>query len=361
MTIELQRGERRHAACQMADNEAVLALALALAIGLLTGQGPSLLAKSEFICRTDGWQGYSAEVGDYLWWSPTKILALLADDRRQLIDLQSKTKRDIEIAPKFISLGQLSPDRSKVLVTILAEHLASWSVVDLQGKLLAGPGLVSLLAPVHTPDSDEGYINPEAVWSDDGKTILQIQAWANDDGETLEIVKFALDGLRPGLKVQLEKLPSDSYPLIHGNQVILQRNDLDDGEIPKTFQYVECDLSHPVVRKTWTVNLPPGWVVAEFIPSPDFKRALWLFGKPGAGLKPTKNRPFPMTYPYRAISLWTSGLHGEKMTEVGELDFASDDEAIQEIGYQLFGNLKWSPDKKRASFIYRWKLYTVPV
>ncbi len=64
-------------------------------------------------------------------------------------------------------------------------------------------------------------------------------------------------------------------------------------------------------------------------------------------------------YPYRSVSLWTSGLHGDKMTEIGVLPFHTEDVVKQMDHYQHFGGVLWNPDSKRVSFIYQRKLYIV--
>ena len=105
----------------------------------------------------------------------------------------------------------------------------------------------------------------------------------------------------------------------------------------------------------WSVRAPTGRYFISFHPSPDYQKAVWVIGDPG------KERVdyFGQT-PTKSISLWTSGLHGEGMKEIGSIGMPSQDQPRIVDDYQHFGEVQWSPDCRHVSFIYKRVLYLAP-
>ncbi|HZT40651.1 MAG TPA: hypothetical protein VFA07_00610 [Chthonomonadaceae bacterium] len=55
----------------------------------------------------------------------------------------------------------------------------------------------------------------------------------------------------------------------------------------------------------------------------------------------------------KTFGLWVSHLDGSQLREIGHINYQPDDEVPQDI--------RWTPDGKRLSFLYKGALYTVPV
>ena len=172
-----------------------------------------------------------------------------------------------------------------------------------------------------------------------------------NDHVELQVTERSLRDLREG--VRFPKVVSEVWgPLL---RVFRDRALLTSYQSPASrgLSLWEWDLKDPSsTTRKWKVRAPKGRLILDYLPSPDFKRAVWTMGRPG----PTQLSGWS---PYRSISLWSSGLHGEGMREIGEVPFPAKGVDGQTDHYQRFGELQWNPDFKRISFVYYRRLYVI--
>jgi hypothetical protein len=119
------------------------------------------------------------------------------------------------------------------------------------------------------------------------------------------------------------------------------------------YEMTGWNLATPEQRRTWKVTAPKGWAILDYMPSLDGKKALWRMGE--RNVKPLTETG----YPYYAIGLWSSGLHGENMKRIGVLRFPTKDQDKLMDHYQHLGEFQWNPDGVHVSFIYQRKLYMI--
>lgn len=135
-----------------------------------------------------------------------------------------------------------------------------------------------------------------------------------------------------------------------------------------SWQFAQCDLDllhtpsgrvAAVPTHAFRVHLPPGLHVELVDPfpvlSPQGDRLAWLAAREYAPPNsPWLRRIWTFFGQHRQtlIGLWVSRLDGNQMQEIGHLAYRPKEEVPQDI--------RWTPDGKRLSFLYKGGLYTVP-
>jgi hypothetical protein len=355
----------------------MLCALVAAASVLHFGQEPVLQDRWKLVTEVDHWQEAQLTVGLYLWWSPSKILIALPDDKQELFDTARKAALPFSAPAAVEGQWAVSPDRSKVITQDWKGQQITWRITDPTGRKLFGSWSIHSRTSPPQLDQDRGYGPPEVQWSEDGSRIYQIEYWPTGRSEIL-----VSDSDKPhGKPVRgwtysrmasqvTERDPAHperslAFPVtsvatwhasivVHAGKALLVPYDFDNRRFPLR----EWELKHPAAVRRWTVKAPTGMRILEYRPSPNYKKAAWVMGRPGANLGGYADES---GYPYRAISLWTSGLHGEGLREIGQIPFGTNNADKQMDHYQHFGGLLWNPDCKRVSFICYRKLYTVDV
>ncbi|MFI5384889.1 MAG: hypothetical protein ACHQ50_02105 [Fimbriimonadales bacterium] len=319
-----------------------------------SGPEPLLLERATLITNVGNWVEVQLAVGDYLWWSPTQVLAFSGENEETLIEIKTKARTHAHAPALRPHQWQLSPDRKMVIHEKWEGRKLTWTITDPTGVKQFGSWSIASRTPQSMPDADAGYADPEAKWSEDGKSIYQIECWPQGSSLCFQVTE------RPTARPEI----GHAYPVavttdrattldVHDGKALMipyQRQD------PKEFTLKEWNLdSRAKSLREWKIAAPKGHVIIDYTPSPDFRKALWLMGQPGAKILDATN-----AYPYRSISLWTSDLHGENMKEIGAIPFQTEDDMKQMDHFQHFGGLLWNPDCAHVSFIYYRKLYIVP-
>lgn len=314
---------------------------------------PHLLDRATMITKVGNWVEYQLAVGEYRWWSPTQILAMATPETEVLIDVNTKRKTLVR-APAARHQGDLSPDHTRVISQRWNGKQITWTITDPSGAKNFGSWTITSRTPPPHMDVITGYIAPRAVWSPDGKTIYQTESWPGGNGLYFQVTERPASHPQDGHAYPVATTYLDLPAIVvHGGKVLAIPYDSHD----PTFRDIhEWTLSSPekIPRQEWTVRAPKGQVIVQFAPSPDRRKMLWLMGRSGKKILNENTG-----YPYRSISLWVSGLHGENMREIGNLPFGTNNEDKQMNCYQHFGCLLWNPDSAHVSFIYNRKLYMV--
>ena len=114
---------------------------------------------------------------------------------------------------------------------------------------------------------------------------------------------------------------------------------------------------HGSVRK-FKIHMPSYVVLVDLAFSPHGDRIAWVLMQthpsPASALL---HRILPMVklVPKTVTGLWVSQIDGSNLHEIGHLDNPSGPNKIPPIDY-----VRWLPDGKKLSFVYRDALYTVP-
>ena len=314
---------------------------------------PQLLSVSRLITEVGPWVERQYTVGDYRWWSPHQILAFYGDKDERLIDIERKTVIPFPCPAVRDHDRNLSPDRTMVIRQIPRERTVAWLVTDPAGRKVLGSWSIPSRAGLRIMSADYGYEAPKAVWSATGHSIYQVVFGPEGAGFVCKVAERPLPGLEAVRAFPpVTTLEWDTHLLVHHGKALLVSALWPDG---RTFTLREWELAEPVkTARQWKVIAPNGQVMVDYKPSPDFRKALWLMGRPGA---PVEDKLNPM--PKRSISLWVSGLHGDHMTEIGAISFPNETVAERADKWQHFGALEWNPDCEHVSFIYFRKLYMV--
>lgn len=318
-----------------------------------TQREPLLLDRATMITKVGNWLEYQLAVGEYRWWSPTQILAMATDQTEVLIDVNTK-KRTLVRASAARHQEDLSPDHTKVITQEWKGKQITWTITDPSGVKQFGSWTITSHTPQPQMDQITGYGPPEARWSQDGKKIYQTECWPGGNGLYFQVTE------RPASH------PQDGHPypvattylgmpgiFVHDGKVLAMPYVSSDHRARDIHEWT-LNAPEKFPRQEWTVRAPKGQVILQFAPSPDRRKMLWLMGRSAKKILDDYNG-----YPYRSISLWVSGLHGENMREVGNLPFNTENDVKQMDCYQHFGCLLWNPDSAHISFIYNRKLYMV--
>lgn len=326
-----------------------------LALAALAGAAPepALLSKSTRLLDVGKWKEFQLSVGEYIWISNSTILALTSNDSRALINVSTKKATPLQGGVlRGLPFLASSPDRTKFVDWHFKGREFKWRVTDVTGTQNFGDWATTSHQDQPGMDVlDFSYVRPATFWTSDNR-IYQTEGWSDNQGAHIQVVERDPAGPETANNLALANFKELFAPIgIYDGKVLAAEQ---YGASSTTYPLQEWDLAAPAkTLRQWTIRGPRGMMILEYIPSPDYRRAIWMMGKPGRHAFDEEG------YPYRAISLWVSGLHGENMSEVGEIDFETEDVNVQMREHQYFGGLQWNPDGRRASFIYRRKLYLV--
>lgn len=304
---------------------------------------------------------YQGTIGEYRWWNSSQILVFYRDDAELLMDIRTKATRPVNATVCRMGDNEMSPDRKMVIQQTWKGLNITWRITDPANRKQYG--VWSIVSKTRMPGKSEvhGYWPPKAIWSEDGRKIYQIEYWPEQFGYQVTERSAARPGAGHAYPFAPERNGRTNL-VVHDGMALVSPYDLDDQINPydPDHQHVvklrEWSLAEPAqTTKEWNVGASMGMAVVRYVPSPDYRTALWVMGQP------SKHPYSDGGYPYRAVSLWSSGLHGENMKEIGAIDFATNDELNLAEHYQRFGGLLWNPDGKHVSFIYYRKLYMVGV
>lgn len=106
--------------------------------------------------------------------------------------------------------------------------------------------------------------------------------------------------------------------------------------------------------------VPPGMAVQDLRLSPRGDRLAWKLSQPATPRLPDLlSRWFPSIKPpaKTLLSLWVSRADGREMHKIGSIERR---EETNELFMLEPDDIRWTPDGKRLSFIYRNALYVVP-
>lgn len=335
------------------------------------GREPLLLKVAKPIVRVRGWREVQLLVGDYVWWSPSKIVAFIdvrdypPHGETRVLDIGTGRYTEDRVPDFNHWLDQVSPDRSKIIRQEWKGQRVTWeidSAIDLH-TLCSW----SIRSRTPRPGMDEytGFAPPSAVWSPDGRDVFQVEYWPVDwphvdynskKGLNVEITRRDPKHPEVAQIYPVANVPIECAVDVHDGKALLHPWLMDQTE----FKLSEWSLNGPVNgRRNWLVSAPKPLVILDYIPSPNYRWALWLMGRSGARFKDPQEQATIGAYPYQSISMWVSGLHGENMRELGLIPFDTDTADGQMDRYQSFGGLSWNPDDRHASFIYQRELYLV--
>ena len=313
---------------------------------------PLLIPKALLVTKIVGWREGQTTVGRYFWWSPTKILAYLEEDKRAILDTQTKKLTPIQVH-KDVYEDEVSPDRTKVILHLQKDDVMSRRVSDPLGAKDFGSWTTKIKEPHQYRSGDYGHSGPEAIWSQDGRRIFEIDYWYEGGKFWAKTSQRSIDGLSAVRTYPLATIARGSAISVYDGKALLSPYQFGIG---KQFWLKEWNLETPGkdVQK-WLVNAPSDQFILQYRHSPDFKHAFWIMGRPSSK---------PMTdngYPHTDVSLWVSGLHGENLAEVGVIPFGTKNQGDLMDHYQHFGEIQWNPDNKNVSFVYYRNLYMVQV
>ena len=313
---------------------------------------PLLISRAQLITKIVGWREAQLSVGQHFWWSPTQIFVYLEDDKRAIFDIQTKKLSPIQIH-KDVFDGDISPDRTKAIMQDQKNDIVSRRVSDPLGAKDFGSWTTKIKEPRQYRSADYGHSGPEAIWSQDGRTIFEIDYWYEGGKFWAKTSQRSLDGLSAVRTYPLATIARGSAISVYDGKALLQPYQFGSG---KQFWLREWDLETPGKNvKKWSILAPKGQYILEYRHSPDFKHAFWIMGRPSSK-QMTDNG-----YPHTDVSLWISGLHGENLSEVGVIPFGTKKQGDLMDHYQNFGEIQWNPDNKNVSFVYYRNLYMVQV
>ncbi len=340
---------------------------LSLLLCLATGPREPMLLHSATkimdIPRT--WEEGVLTQGNYDWWSKDQIVAFQEDPsgmsylpKQQLFNLRGK--QDKGAVPKGLfhgSVDAFSPDRKLSTKQEWKGMQLTWTVFDVWSEKAVGSWTITSHTPQPQMDQDNGYWPPDVQWSVDGKSIYQLETWRDKTDFLLaQVTQRRLSDLsKPRVFPPAHTFGWDVGLIVHEGKALARQYNLDNA---REFPLKEWDLASPgTTMKTWKLRAPGGRVFIDYLPSPDYTKAVWLMGTPSTKVGSMGDHG----YPYYAVSLWTSDLHGSGMREVGAIPFPSKKSEDLMDYYQYFGGIEWNPDGKHVSFVYMRKLYWIGV
>ena|SRR5579871_5556216 len=182
----------------------------------------------------------------------------------------------------------------------------------------------------------------EAVYGLNGEHHVQAVAWEKGDAEQETC------GVTRSGSVLVRKYTPQSSPI---RAVTFTAWDLPD---------ILADRANaPTRAHTLTIPMPAHTIDTNGLAprlSPQGDRLAWVLILDNAPPEPAwlqRLRSWFGQGKQRTMGLWVSGLDGSAMREIGHIAYRPGDEVPQDI--------RWTPDGKRLSFLYKGALYTVPV
>lgn len=342
----------------------MLAALLLLSSGHLS-QEPLLLKKAQLIMKVKDWHESVLLQGDYNWWSATTLVGFGSDDekhwnptnKKELFDVHGKPVKGS--IPDWIYYGAMenfSPDHKLTWFEKWNGMNLTWIVQEVATQKEFGKWTILSKTPQPQMDQWNGYWPPKLQWSRDGKTVCQIETWFAKESLQAQVTERPLSNLKKARPYPIVgNLDPDANVMVHDGKAIVVYYNRNDA---KSFPIKEWVLDKASsTMKSWTVKAPKGQVIIDYLASPDFTKAVWTMGVPSKKLGGMGQDG----YPYFSVSLWTSGLHGENMRELGVIPFPTKDEGELQDYYQAFGSQQWNPDSKHVSFMNDGKLYWIAV
>lgn len=132
----------------------------------------------------------------------------------------------------------------------------------------------------------------------------------------------------------------------------------DSGFVEPDFDIAELSLSHGLQQtRSKRVSAPPNSLIRDLVISPRGDRLAWQLRYPQTETFIDRWIPFLRRPAERWVGLAVSNIDGSNMHEIGRipLRLSGRDKSIPEPDY-----LRWSPDGKLLSFVYRDTLFAVP-
>jgi len=176
------------------------------------------------------------------------------------------------------------------------DHTVTWQIEDIRTRKAVGKWSVHTKEAEPPMDVLSDYIPPAAFWSDDSARITQVEYWPSDndrnDGQTIRISQR--DARHPDIAQTYPTavIPYEARVEIFGGSALV----IPFNQVPK-FKVEEWRLEDPVgSRRSWEVTIPKRFFLVAYYPSPDYHRALWFMGTPGA--KTTDG-----AFPFNSVSL----------------------------------------------------------
>lgn len=327
---------------------------LAALILFATNREPLLLPRAQKLMKIVDWREGQLTVGQYEWWSPTQVLAYLNDTDKQLIDVRTKKKSPFPF-PALRYIGALSPDKTRMIEHEWTDQQIRWTIYDLAKKTTYGSWAIRSRNPRIPRSTSTGYFDPFSVWAQDGKSVYDVMSWWVGRNMAILITQRPIPNVENANTFHVVVgAYGDCGVQIHDGKALVTEGYRND---PKKYLLREWTLTDPAsTMKSWRIHGPAGRAIIDYIPSPDYKRALWMMGVPGKQIL-SKNTG----YPYRSVSMRVSDLHGQNMREIGAIPFHTEDAEEQMDRYQHLGGILWNPDSKHVSFVYDRVLYWIAV
>jgi hypothetical protein len=332
-----------------------------------------LLPMSTRVIGTGNWVGQT-----YNWQSGHSIIVFKEENSEftpVVVNTYSKTVAPL-ISPATngyhtymsVSRSYISPDGSQLLWTGYVSGVEGlWTLYNLKTKVLTRCSYQQTNPSLY---SDEENL---VSWLPDNRRWVSLDSLA----PTPCLVVYSRDGmdgssgayvpLMVPLPYVLPSTPSDIDPIVELLGVSQEGDALVTTWRPgpgETRSFVTCDFA-PVPGapfKKWAITLGPEVSYSsQRVLSPDKDHIAWkVVCRRSSPFLTMLGRVFSRlrSEPRETAEIWVSRLDGSGMREIGHLNLHL---GPNSVGEKTPSEIRWTPDGKKLSYIYKDTLYTVPV
>jgi hypothetical protein len=299
-------------------------------------------------------------VTNYAWIDDHQLLWAMPNSAHlSRIDLRAHDQRLITEVNAYadaktwarVDVGSVARGGKRALSAI-----KSRSDQDIAG-VVARPSLIDLEGRF-TRELDSGE---SPVWMPDGRRWLALdteERYRNESNPKPEAWLFSIDA--PHQKAGPIAIPAQVKSLVGVTpDERLVMTDLPAGiDEPAVTVWQQGIYLNPAPPTQGRLNAPHGWFYREAALSPKADRIAWVLTtssvpRPLAFLHRILPGVFRNVAPTRTFELATSRLDGKDIRSLGFQDGGKDNAGV-------ITNLKWNPDGRRLSFVYRGNLYILP-
>lgn len=338
---------------------------------------PDLLAVATPVADTENWAGYVLKQAAYEWISPTKVLWYERDPAkeghfyvRQFDTVQGRSSPLPGLSEKYEELGHgiggltPSPDCKYVLLEGQSENQKpACIVVDLDGNELGSREISKYREAFDRWDPTAYTIT---AWEPDGKSIIESTLDSHERGPAVTSSRRSVVNLQEKQDLPPAVLEVSLYDAVMrspgpaGRVLSVHRTILENETYPSA-TIVSWRIAAPEEQLQKVVEFSPDQDIGDWEHSPAGKEILWESSTPrgidgfsAQAVGDAKRDPDKAEYSY----LWLTNWDGSNKRLLGRVELTKGNEYSD---WHTLGWLRFVPGKRAVSFVFRHKLWVLPI